>query len=62
MTRKQKKMLCRILIAFILFVACLFLPVTGPIRLAVCLVPYAVVGWDVLWKAVRNILRTYLPR
>ena len=56
MTRKQKKMLWRILIAFILFAISLFLPVEGLFRLAVFLVPYAVVGWDVLWKAVRNIL------
>lgn len=55
MTRKQKKMLWRILIAFTLFVISLLLPAEGPLRLAVFLIPYAVVGWDVLWKAVRNI-------
>lgn len=31
------------------------MPVTGIIRLLCFLVPYAVIGWDVLWKAVRNI-------
>lgn len=55
MTRKQKKMLWRILTAFVLFVISLLLPVEGLFRLAVFLVPYAVIGWDVLWKAVRNI-------
>lgn len=56
MTRKQKKTLYRILLAFVLFVVSLLLPVEGPLRLAVFLVPYAAAGWDVLWKAVRNIL------
>ena len=56
MTRKQKKTLYRILLAFSLFVLCLFLPLEGTLRLAVFLVPYFVVGWDVLWKAVRNIM------
>ena len=56
MTRKQKKTLYRILIAAGLFVLCLLLPVTGLPRLAAFLVPYLVIGWDVLWKAVRNIL------
>lgn len=55
MTRKQRKMLWRILTAFVLFVISLLLPVEGLFRLAVFLVPYAVIGWDVLWKAVRNI-------
>ena len=55
MTRKQKKTLCRILAAAALFVVCLLLPVTGPARLAAFLVPYFTVGWDVLWKAARNI-------
>ena len=56
MTRKQKKTLYRILLAFGLFVICLFLPLEGPLRLAVFLVPYLAAGWDVLWKAVRNIM------
>ena len=76
MTRKQKKMLYRILIAFVLFVVCLLFPtiwLSGPIPLLsvvqdrngcgayalaewpLFLVPYLVIGWDVLWKAVRNI-------
>ena len=56
MTRRQKKTLYRILLAFGLFVLCLFLPVEGLLRLAVFLVPYFAVGWDVLWKAARNIM------
>ena len=55
MTKKQKRMLARIAAAALLFVAALPLPLTGLARLAVFLLPYAVVGWDVLWRAVRNI-------
>ena len=78
MTRKQKKMLWRIILSFVLLVAAALLPeiqvpfsmwphfgqvpvteagepyYTFP-RLYLFLVPYLVVGWDVLWRAVRNI-------
>jgi len=56
MTKKQKKMLCRILISAVLFAAAILLPLEGFPRLLAFLVPYAVVGWDVIWRAVRNIL------
>ena len=55
MTRKQKKALYRILLALGLFILCLFLPLEGLPRLGVFLVPYFVVGWDVVRKAARNI-------
>ena len=55
MTRKQKKMLWRILGGTAVFILSLFLPLKGLARLAVFLIPYAIAGWDVLWKAVRNI-------
>ena len=55
MSKKQKKMLFRILAGAALLVACVLLPLTGWARLLAFLVPYAVVGWDVLWRAVRNI-------
>ena len=55
MSKKQKRMLARIAAAALLFAAALPLPLTGLARLAVFLLPYAVVGWDVLWRAVRNI-------
>lgn len=55
MTRKQKKMLIRIIISGVLLVAASLLPLKGVLRLAAFIVPYAVIGWDVLWKAVRNI-------
>lgn len=55
MDKKQKKMLLRIISSGLLFIAALFLPAIGPIRLLVFLIPYAVIGWDVLWRAIRNI-------
>lgn len=56
MTRKQKKMLLRILFSLVLWVCTFFLPLEGTWRLLAFLVPYLVIGWDILWKAIRNIL------
>ena len=55
MSKKQKKMLIRIIVAAVLLVALHFIPLTGLWQLAAYLVPYLVAGWDVLWKAIRNI-------
>jgi len=55
MTKKQKKMLIRIAAAAVLLVACALLPLEGLLRLAAFLVPYLIIGWDILWKAIRNI-------
>lgn len=55
MTKKQKRMLARILCAGALLIVAALLPLEGLWRLPVFLVPYAVIGWDVLWKAMRNI-------
>ena len=55
MTKKQKKMLVRIIVAAVLLVALHFIPLPGLWKLAAYLVPYLVAGWDVLWKAIRNI-------
>ncbi len=55
LTRKEKKALARILAAGVLLIAANLLPLEGYWRLPVFLIPYFVVGWDVLWKAVRNI-------
>ena len=56
MSRKHKKMLARIAAAALLFAAAYFIPAEGWYRLFIFLVPYFVISWDVLWKAVRNIL------
>lgn len=57
MSRKQKKMLMRIGASAVLLAAAALLPLGGLWRLGAFLIPYAVIGWDILWKAVRNILR-----
>lgn len=55
MNKRQKNMLLRILISGAFLITALFLPLGGWLRLLIFLVPYGVIGWDVLWKAVRNI-------
>ena len=78
MTRKQKKVLVRIIAAAVLLIAVSLLPdipmhrhiplLTEPVEGApdyglvllkwpLYLIPYFVIGWDILWKAVRNISR-----
>ncbi len=56
MTKKQKKMLIRILVATALMFVLHFIPVTGVLQLCLYLVPYLVVGYDILRKAGRGIL------
>lgn len=55
MTKKQKKQLTRILAAVIIFIIAVLLPVEGTIKLAIYLAAYAVIGWDIIWKAIKNI-------
>ncbi len=56
MTRKQKKMLLRIAASALLLIAAVLLPSQGVWRFLSFLPSYFVIGWDVLWRAVRNIL------
>ena len=56
MTRKQKKMLWRIVITAAMLVALHFIPITGITRLAAYLVVYAVIGSDILRKAGKGIV------
>ena len=56
MNRKQKKMLARILTAAAMLIALKLLPVTGVLQLALYLVAYLVIGYDILKKAWRGIL------
>ena len=56
MTRKQKKMLWRIVITAVMLVALHFIPITGIMRLAAYLVVYAVIGSDILRKAGKGIV------
>ena len=57
MNKKQKKILIRIFAAGILLIIAALLPLEEKslLRLAAFLVPYGIIGWDVLWKAIRNI-------
>ena len=57
MTRKQKKHLARIIAAAVLLALVWFvLPLEGIWQLLAYCVPYFIVGWDVLWGAIRKIL------
>ena len=56
MTRKQKHLLTRILVAAVLFLAGSLLHLPVYVEMGVFLVCYAVVGWDIVWKAITNIL------
>ena len=63
MTSKQKKMLYRIITAFVLFVVLMVLEHTGVLEqlpsqwlvFLIYLIPYLVIGYDIVYKAVRNI-------
>lgn len=61
MTKKQKKMLARILIAALMFVPLFIAEHTGklefqlPLVFLLFLVPYVIVGWDIVYRAIRNI-------
>ncbi len=55
MSKKQKRTLYRVLAAAVLLIIAALLPLDGWVRAVVFLVPYAVIGWDVLWAALRNI-------
>ena len=56
MTRKQKHLLFRIIIAAVLFAAGSLLTLDSTAEMAVFLVCYVVIGWDIVWKALTNIL------
>ena len=56
MNRKQKKMLARILISAVLLVALNFIPVTGWLRFVCYMVPYLIIGYDILIKAGKGIM------
>ena len=56
MTKKQKKVLYRIIAAAVLMIILHFLPVEGYVRLALYMIPYIVIGYDILRKAVLGII------
>ena len=56
MTKKQKKVLCRIAVAAILLAALHFNPAEGILKLILYLIPYLIIGYDILRKAVLGIV------
>ncbi|MBR1477471.1 MAG: cadmium-translocating P-type ATPase [Lachnospiraceae bacterium] len=60
MTKKQKKVLYRIIIAAILLMALHFAPVTGLVRFLLYMIPYGIIGYDILKKAVLGIIHGQL--
>ena len=55
MTKKQRKVLIRIIIAAVLMIGFSFLPVTGVLQFILFMVPYLVIGYDILKKAIKGI-------
>jgi Cd2+/Zn2+-exporting ATPase len=56
MSKKQKKVLIRILVAAALMIVFALLPVEGVLRFCLFLIPYFVIGYDILKKAIKGIL------
>ena len=56
MNKKQKKVLVRIIIAAVLMIVFGFLPVSGYLRFGLYMIPYLVIGYDILRKAWKGIL------
>ena len=56
MTKKQRKMLCRIIVALLMMIALSIFKTEGLTRFVLYLIPYAVIGYDILIKAARGIL------
>lgn len=55
MNKKQKRNLMRIIVAAILMIVLHFAPVSGMVRFGLYLVPYLVIGYDILWKAFKGV-------
>lgn len=55
MNKKQKKMLIRIIVTFLLLIGLSFIPSAGYVRFGLYLVPYLVIGYDILKKAFKGI-------
>ena len=54
MNRMQKIMLYRIFLSVVLFIIVVILPISGWLRFFAFLIPYLVVGWDVIYKTVKH--------
>ena len=60
MNRKQKIMLMRIIISALLMIVLSFADVTGAIRFILYMIPYLIVGYDILLKAAKGIIRGHV--
>ena len=57
MTKKQKKVLIRILVSAVLVLLCALLPVENPyLRFGLFMIPYLIIGYDILRKAVLGVI------
>ena len=56
MTNKQNKLLLRIIISGILLVAFFFVPVNNLVKFFLYLIPYLIVGYDVILKAINGVM------
>ena len=56
MEREQKKQLIRIIVSGALFAVSFFLPLEEGGKFIFCLIPYLVIGWDILWEAIKNLI------
>lgn len=56
MNKKQKKVFIRIIITFILLISLSFLPVDGWLRFCLFMLPYLIIGYDILKKAIKGII------
>ena len=56
MNRKQRKMLIRIILAAVIMFVLYFLPVEGAVRFLLYMAPYFILGYDILWRAIKGIL------
>lgn len=55
MNKKQKKMLYRIMISAVLMIGLIIIPADREIKFLLYLVPYLIIGYDILWKAGKGI-------
>ena len=57
MTKKQKKVLIRIIISVLLMIVLNFIPVYGYVRFILYMIPYLIIGYDILRKAFKGIIK-----
>ena len=55
MTKKQKKVLIRIIVAAVLMIGFSFLPISGWLAFGLYMIPYIVIGYDILQAAFKGM-------